>query len=92
MYGFDDVLHALVLSGGDGEADLRLPVDGDDVMIVEAAVSPHGEWSGGSGVTHSAHRLPQEVGRASGRVGPSLAQAGHQYVAGAAATATANSG
>ena len=52
-------------------------------MIVETAVGPHGEWSGGAGVAHSAHSFPQEVGGASRRVGPTLAQPGHQYVAGA---------
>ena len=52
-------------------------------MGVEAAVGPHGEWSGGSGMAHPAHRLPQEVGGASGRVGAALTQPRHQHVAGA---------
>ena len=51
-------------------------------MIVEAAVGPHGERSGGSGVAHSAHRLPQEMSGAPRRVGTALAQPGHQHVAG----------
>ena len=52
-------------------------------MIVEAAVGPHGEFSGGSGIAHSAHPLPQEVSSAASRVGSTLAQAGHQHVSGA---------
>ena len=52
-------------------------------MSVEAAVGPHGEWSGGPSVAHPAHRFPQEVGDAPGGVGPALAQSGHQHVAGA---------
>ena len=39
--------------------------------------------SGGSGVSHSAQRLPQEVGGAPGGVGPALTQLGHQHLAGA---------
>ena len=73
----------MVLSHGDGEADLCLATDGDDGVGVEAAVGPHGELTRGSGVAHPAHRLPQEVGRAPGGVGPALAQSGHQHVAGA---------
>ena len=72
-----------MLADGDGEADLHLPADGDDAVGVEAAVGPHGEWSGGSGVAHSSHRLPQEVSRAASGVRPALAQSGHQHVAGA---------
>ena len=34
-------------------------------------------------MAHPAHRLTQEVGGAAGGVGPALAQAGHQHVAGA---------
>ena len=52
-------------------------------MGVEAAVGPHGELPRGSGVTHSPHRLAQEVSGAPGGVGPTLAQSGHQHVAGA---------
>ena len=71
-----------MLADGDGEADLQLAADGDDVVGVEAAVGPHGERSGGSGIAHSADGFPQEVGGAPGGVGPSLAQPGHQHVAG----------
>ena len=81
-YGLDDTAQALVLSGGDGEANLRLAADGDDVVGVEAAVSPHGELTRGTGVAHAAHRLPQEVGGAPRRVGPSLAQPTHQHLSG----------
>ena len=70
-----------MLSGGDGEADLRLAADGDHGVGVEAAVGPHGELAGGSGIAHSADGFPQEVGRASSGVGPTLPQAGHQHVA-----------
>ena len=52
-------------------------------MGVEAAVGPHGEWSGGSGMAYPSHRLTQEVGGASGRVGAALAQPSHQHVTGA---------
>ena len=80
--GLDEVAHALVLSHGDGEADALLSAGGDDGVGVEAAVGPHGEWSGGPGVTHPPHRLPQEVGRAPRRVGSALAQSGHQHLSG----------
>ena len=73
----------MVLADGDGETDLHLSAGGDAGMGVEAAVGPHGEWSGGSGMAHPAHRLPQEVGGASGRVGAALTQPCHQHVAGA---------
>ena len=72
-----------VLADGDGEADLRLAADGHDGVGVEAAVGPHGEWSGGSGVAHPSHRLAQEVSSASSRVGAALAQSGHQHLSGA---------
>ena len=72
-----------MLSDGDGEADVLIAADGHDGVGVEAAVGPQGEWSGGSGVAHSAHRLPQEVGGAPSRVGPALAQPGHQHLSGA---------
>ncbi len=57
--------------------------DGDDGVVVEATVGPHGELTRGSGVAHAAHRLPQEVGGTPGRVGSALAQTDHQHVAGA---------
>ena len=81
-YGLDEVAHALVLSHGDGEADVLLSAGGDDGVGVAAAVGPHGEWSSGPGVTHPPHRLPQEVGRAPRRVGPTLPQPGHQHLSG----------
>ncbi len=52
-------------------------------MGVEAAVGPHGELTRGAGVAHPAHRLPQEVGGAPGRVGSTFAQPCHQHVASA---------
>ena len=52
-------------------------------MGVEAAVGPHRELSPGPAVAHPPHRLTQEVGRATGGVGPALAQPGHQHLAGA---------
>ena len=72
-----------MLADGDVEANLRLAADGDDGMGVEAAVGQHGEFSGGSGVTHATHRLPQEIGGASGLVLDALVQPSHQHVAGA---------
>ena len=50
---------------------------------IEAAVGPHRELAPGSAVAHPPHRFTQEVGSAAGGVGPALAQAGHQHVAGA---------
>ena len=52
-------------------------------MGVETAVSPHGEWPGGSGVAHPVDGFPQEMGGAPGRVGSALTQPCHQHVAGA---------
>ena len=54
-------------------------------MGIEAAVGPHRELAPGSAVAHPPHRFTQEVGSAAGGVGPALAQAGHQHVAGAGA-------
>ena len=51
-------------------------------MGVEAAVGPH-RLSPGPAVAHPPHRLTQEVGGATGGVGPALAQPGHQHLAGA---------
>ena len=51
-------------------------------MGVEAAVGPHRELSSGPTIAYSPHRLPQEVGGAAGGVGPSLAETGHQHLAG----------
>ena len=72
-----------MLAHGDGEADLRLTADGDDVVSVETAVGPNGELPRGSGMAHSAHRLPQEMGGTPSGVGSALAQSGHEYVASA---------
>ena len=52
-------------------------------MGLEAAVGPHRELSPGPAVAHPPHRLTQEVGAATGRVGPAIAQPGHQHLAGA---------
>ena len=72
-----------MLADGDGVADTLTAAGDDDAVVVEAAVGPHGELTGGSGVAHAAQRLPQEVGGAPRRVGSALAQSGHQHVAGA---------
>ena len=82
-YGLDDIVQAFVLAEGDGEADIHLAADGYHAMSVEAAVGPHRELAPGPGVAHPPHRLTQEVGSAAGSVGPALAQAGHQHIAGA---------
>ncbi len=71
-----------MLADGDGEADIRLAADRDQGVVVEAAVGPHRELSGGPGITHPTHRLPPEVGRAPNRVGPALPQPRHQHIAG----------
>ena len=81
-YGLDDVAHALVLADGDRVADTLIATGGDNVVVVEAAVGPHGELTGGTGVAHPTHRLPQEVGGTPCRVGAALAQPCHQHVAG----------
>ncbi len=80
-YGLDQVAQYGVLADGDGVADLLVMTGGHDTVGVETAVRPYGQWSGGSGVAHSAHRLAQEIGSAPSRVGASLAQPCHQYVA-----------
>ena len=72
-----------MLADSDGEADIDPAADGDHGVGIEAAVSPHGELPPGPAVVHPPHRLTQEVGAAAGGVGPALAQAGHQHVAGA---------
>ena len=54
-------------------------------MGVEAAVGPHGQWSGGAGVPHSVDGLAQEVGGAAGPPEadwPSLSRPCRQHVAG----------
>ena len=50
----------------------------NDSVGVEAAVTVAGPT-----VAHPPHRLTQEVGGATGGVGPALAQPGHQHLAGA---------
>ena len=79
----DEIVQALVLADGDGEADIHPAADGDHGVGIEAAVGPHRELSLGPGMAHPPHRLPQEVGGAPGGIGPALAQPGHQHVAGA---------
>ena len=71
-----------MLANGDGEANALVATGGNDSVGVEAAVGPHGEWTGGFGVTHSAGGFTQDVCGASGRVGPALPQPRHQHVAG----------
>ena len=61
LYGLYQFSESLVLADGDGEADIHLAADGDDVLGVEAAVGPYRELSGGSGVAYPAQRLTQEV-------------------------------
>lgn len=51
-------------------------------MAIEATVGPDGELTGRARVADPADRLSQEVAGATGRVGPALAQPGHQDVAG----------
>ena len=81
-YGLDEIAQSGVLSDGDGEADIHLATDGNDGVGIEAAVGPRRERSRGTGVAHSRHRLPQEVGCAPGGVGSALAQSCHQHVSG----------
>ena len=81
-YRLDQVPQAGALADGDREADIHFPAGGNDSVGVEAAVGPHRELSPGSSVAHPPHRFTQEVGSAAGGVGPVLAQAGHQHVAG----------
>ena len=63
-----------VPSSGDREADIHFPAGGNDSVGLEAAVGPHRELSPGPAVAHPPHRLTQEVGGATGGVGPALAQ------------------
>ena len=82
-YRLDQVPQAGALADGDREADIHFPAGGNDSVGVEAAVGPHRELSPGPAVAHPPHRLTQEVGGATGGVGPALAQPGHQHLAGA---------
>jgi hypothetical protein len=52
-------------------------------MGIEATVGPDGELARRPGISDPADRLGQEVGRASGRVGTTLAQPRHEDVSGA---------
>ncbi len=81
-YGPDEIAKTGMLADGDGVADIQLAADGNHGVGVEAAVGAHDKLSRGSGVAHSAHRLPQEVVRAPSGVGPALALPCHQHVAG----------
>ena len=51
-----------MLADGDGVAAALIAAVSHDTVGVEAAVGPHGEWSGGSGVAHSGDGLAQKVG------------------------------
>ena len=82
-YRLDQVPQAGALADGDREADIHFPAGGNDSVGVEPAVGPHRELSPGPAVAHPPHRLTQEVGGATGGVGPALAQPGHQHLAGA---------
>ena len=79
-----------MLADGDGVAAALIAAVSHDTVGVEAAVGPHGEWSGGSGVAHSGDGLAQKVGAAPRRVGSTFAQSSHQYVS--VPAAMANSG
>ena len=82
-YGLNEMAQALVLAHGDGETDLHLSAEGDDGVVVEAAVGPHCELPRGSGVAHPAQGFAQEVGGTPGGVGPALPQPGHEHLTGA---------
>ena len=75
-YRLDQVPQAGALADGHREADIHFPAGGNDSVGVEAAVGPHRELSPGPAVAHTPHRLTQEVGGATGGVGPALAAAG----------------
>ena len=51
-------------------------------MGVEPTVGLHRELAPGTGITHPAQRLSQEVGGAPGGDGPALPQPGHQHLSG----------
>ena len=81
-YGLYEVAQSPVLAYGDGEADIVVATDRDDVAGVEAAVGAHGELSARSCVAHPSDRLTQEVRCAAGGVGPPLSEPCHQHVSG----------
>jgi len=72
-----------MLADRDREADVGLAADRDDVVGLEARVGPHRQLARGPGGADPADRLGQEVGGAPDGVGPTLAQARHEHVAGA---------
>ena len=51
-------------------------------MAIEARVGADGQLAAGARLSDPADRLGQEVGGAPGGIGPTLAQPGHQHVAG----------
>ena len=77
------VPQVLAQADGDGEADFHLGAGLDHGVGVEAAVGPHRELTLGPGVAHPAQRLPQEMSRSPGGIGPALPETGHQHLTGA---------
>ena len=69
-YGLYQVPQVLAQADGDGEADFHLGAGLDHGVGVEAAVGPHRELTLGPGVAHPAQRLPQEMSRSPGGIGP----------------------
>jgi hypothetical protein len=69
-----------VLADRDREAHAHRPADRDHRVRVEARVGADRQRSVGSGGADPADRLAQEVGGASGRVCPALAQPRHEHV------------
>jgi hypothetical protein len=63
--GVDGSAHALVLPGGEREADVELRGGRDERLGVEPAVRPHGELSAAPAL-HAADRLGQERRRTTG--------------------------
>ena len=82
-YVLDQVSQAAVQADGDGEACPHLAADLDHSVAIEAAVGPYRELTLGPGVAHPSQGFAQEVPSAPGGVGPALAEAGHQDLAGA---------
>ena len=78
----------LTVHGEESDKVLGLEVGADDYLtkpysLSELLARVHRELSPGPTVAHPPHRLTQEVGGATGGVGPALAQPGHQHLAGA---------
>ena len=82
-YGLYQVPQVLAQADGDGEADFQLGAGLEHGVGVEAAVGPHRELPLGPGVAHPAQRLPQEMSRSPGGIGPALPETGHQHLTGA---------